>query len=75
MQWAVAPGNRHYDQMLLDIEADPTCSKVQDDTPAPTVDETRIAAYGLVGDQLDEIYHDVDAWRTRIAQVKADNPK
>jgi hypothetical protein len=46
-----------------------------DDTPVPTVDELRIAAYGSIGDQLDEIYHDVDAWRVRIKEVKTDNPK
>jgi len=40
-----------------------------------TVDATRKAAYGDIGEQLDEIYHDIDAWRTRIAKVKTDNPK
>ena len=39
------------------------------------VDATRKAAYGDIGDQLDEIYHDIDAWKTRIAGIKADNPK
>ena len=39
------------------------------------VDATRRQAYGNIGDQLDEIYHDIEAWKTRIAQVKADNPK
>ena len=39
------------------------------------VDATRKAAYGDIGDQLDEIYHDMDAWKARIAGVKADNPK
>ena len=39
------------------------------------VDSTRKQAYGDIGEQLDEIYHDIDAWKTRIAQVKADNPK
>jgi hypothetical protein len=39
------------------------------------VDATRKAAYGDIGEQLDEIYHDIDAWRTRIAGVKSDNPK
>jgi hypothetical protein len=34
-----------------------------------------ILAYGDIGDQLDEIYKDMDAWKTRIAKVKADNPK
>jgi len=69
------PTNSDYAKMLLDIEADPTCSTDQDVTPVPTVDETRITAYGSIGDQLDEIYHDIDAWRVRIAQVKMDNPK
>jgi len=36
---------------------------------------TRKSAYGNIGDQLDEIYKDIDAWRTRIAQIKSDNPK
>ena len=36
---------------------------------------TRKAEYGDIGDQLDEIYKDIDAWKTRIAKVKADNPK
>jgi len=40
-----------------------------------TVDATRKAAYGDIGEQLDEIYHDMDAWRTRIQQIKTDNPK
>ena len=39
------------------------------------VDATRKAAYGDIGDQLDEIYHDIDAWRTRIAGIKTNNPK
>ena len=39
------------------------------------VDATRREAYGSWTDQLDEIYHDIEAWKTRIAGVKADNPK
>jgi hypothetical protein len=39
------------------------------------VDATRKAAYGDIGSQLDEIYHDMEAWKTRIAGIKADNPK
>ena len=39
------------------------------------VDATRREAYGSWNDQLDEIYHDIDAWKTRIAGVKSDNPK
>ena len=40
-----------------------------------SVDATRRAEYGTWGDQLDEIYHDIEAWKTRIAGVKSDNPK
>ena len=39
------------------------------------VDATRKNAYGDIGSQLDEIYHDIEAWKTRIASVKSDNPK
>jgi len=35
----------------------------------------RIEAYGPIADQLDEQYHDFDAWKARIAAIKADNPK
>ena len=36
---------------------------------------TRKAAYGDIGDQLDEIYKDIDAWIARIKKIKDDNPK
>ena len=36
---------------------------------------TRKAAYGDIGDQLDEIYKDIDAWKVRIKKIKDDNPK
>ena len=39
------------------------------------VDATRRAEYGTWGDQLDEIYHDIEAWKTRIAGIKSNNPK
>ena len=39
------------------------------------VDATRRQAYGSWGDQLDEIYHDIEAWKTRIQGIKTDNPK
>jgi ribulose 1,5-bisphosphate carboxylase large subunit-like protein len=35
----------------------------------------RRQAYGEWGDQLDEIFHDIDAWRSRISAVKAAHPK
>ena len=40
-----------------------------------TVRSTRRAAYGDIGDQLDEIFKDIDAWKTRIKAIKDANPK
>ena len=40
-----------------------------------TVRATRKAAYGDIGDQLDEIFKDIDAWKTRIQGIKNANPK
>ena len=31
--------------------------------------------YGDIGDQLDEIYTNIDAWKARIKKIKDDNPK
>ena len=39
------------------------------------VDATRKSQYGSWGDQLDEIYHDIDAWKARIQGIKDNNPK
>ena len=36
---------------------------------------TRKVAYGDIGEQLDEIYKDIDAWKARIKKIKDDNPK
>ena len=37
--------------------------------------KTRKISYGNLADQLDEIYHDIDAWKTRIKSIKDSNPK
>ena len=39
------------------------------------VRSTRKTLYGDIGDQLDEIYSDIDAWKVRIKKIKDDNPK
>jgi hypothetical protein len=39
------------------------------------VRQTRKTAYGDIGEQLDEIYKDIDAWKARIKKIKDDNPK
>ena len=40
-----------------------------------TVDATRRSQYGSWNEQLDEIYHDIEAWKTRIQTIKDNNPK
>ena len=40
-----------------------------------TIIATRKTSYGVWQDQLDEIFTDIDAWKTRIAKVKTDNPQ
>ena len=40
-----------------------------------TVRRTRQKAYGDIGDQLDEIYKNIDTWKARIKKIKDDNPK
>ena len=58
------------DEQLASYEAD--ADKEESNNQ---VRSKRKSEYGDIGDQLDEIYHDQDAWKTRIAKVKADNPK
>ena len=36
---------------------------------------TRKASYGDIGDQLDEIYKDINTWKARIKSIKDANPK
>ena len=63
-------------------EAQPTDSQLDAlDAQATTleshnqVDSTRRTAYGSWNDQLDEIYHDIDAWKARLQTIKTNNPK
>ena len=65
----------------LDI-AQPTAEQLSSyETAANTaeanaqVDATRRQAYGSWNDQLDEIFHDIDAWKARIQGIKTNNPK
>ena len=37
--------------------------------------DTRRESYGNIGDQLDEIFKDIDAWKARIQAIKDNNPK
>ena len=65
----------------LDI-AEPTAeqlatyeSSAQTEENNNAIRATRKSAYGDIGDQLDEIFKDIDAWKTRIQSIKDANPK
>ena len=62
--------------------AEPTAEQLATYESAATTKEnnnairaTRRNAYGDIGDQLDEIYKDIDAWKARIKSIKDANPK
>ena len=50
-------------------------SSAQTEENNNTIRATRKSAYGDIGDQLDEIYKDIDAWKARIQSIKDANPK
>ena len=65
----------------LDI-AQPTDAQLSAQESAADTEEannvvrsTRRTAYGDIGDQLDEIYKDIDSWKARIKSIKDANPK
>ena len=65
----------------LDI-AQPTDAQLSAQESAADTEEannqvrsTRRSAYGDIGEQLDEIYKDIDAWKARIKSIKDNNPK
>ena len=65
----------------LDI-AQPTDAQLSAQESAANTEEannqvrsTRRSAYGNIGEQLDEIYKDIDAWKARIKSIKDANPK
>ena len=62
--------------------AKPTDDQLNSYNSAATTEEnnnviraTRKNLYGDIGDQLDEIYKDIDAWKARIKSIKDANPK
>ena len=75
-------GNGSYIKEWNVAEAQPTDAQLNAlDAQATTlennnqVDTTRRTAYGSWNDQLDEIYHDIDAWKARLQTIKTNNPK
>ena len=74
-------GTDYIKEWNLDI-AKPTDEQLATYNSAATTEEnnntiraTRKSAYGDIGEQLDEIYKDIDAWKARIKSIKDANPK
>ena len=68
-EWNVAEAQPTDAQLdALDAQATTLESNIE-------VDGTRKTAYGSWNDQLDEIYHDMDAWKARLQTIKTNNPK
>ena len=62
--------------------AEPTAEQLETYNSAAQTEEnnnviraTRKSAYGDIGDQLDEIFKNIDDWRARIQSIKDENPK
>ena len=53
---------------LADIDMESTIANAE-------ADVARRNSYGEWREQLDEIYHDMDAWKARITTIKNNNPK
>ncbi len=69
-EWNVDGLSKPTDDQLATYE---TAGNTEESNNA--VRSTRKAAYGDIGDQLDEIFKDIDAWKTRIQAIKDANPK
>ena len=66
----------------IDSLAQPTDDQLNSYNSSATTEEnnnvirgTRRNSYGDIGEQLDEIYKDIDAWKARIKSIKDANPK
>ena len=69
-RWEVSDLSEPTDAQLNALESQATTLESNNQ-----VDRTRRTAYGSWNDQLDEIYHDIDAWKARLQTIKTNNPK
>ena len=69
-EWNISGVSKPTDEQLASYETAANTAEAN-----ATVDATRKSQYGSWGDQLDEIYHDIEAWKTRIQTIKDNNPK
>ena len=69
-EWNISSVTKPTDEQLNAVDSAADLSERQ-----AAVRSARKVAYGDIGDQLDEIYKDIDAWKARIKKIKDDNPK
>ena len=69
-EWNIAGLSQPSDADLAGHDADGDTTEANN-----VVRSTRKTAYGDIGDQLDEIYKDIDSWKARITAIKDANPK
>ena len=69
-EWNVSGLDKPTDEQLA---AQETTGNTEEANNA--VRATRRAAYGDIGDQLDEMYKSFDDWKARIKAIKDANPK
>lgn len=69
-EWNVSGLSKPTDEQLASYESAATTEENNN-----VIRATRRNAYGDIGDQLDEIYKDIDAWKARIQSIKDANPK
>ena len=68
--WNVSGLAQPTDEQLIALDAQATT-----DFNNNRADKTRKRSYGDWRNQLDEIYHDIDAWKARLLSIKDSNPK
>ena len=68
--WSVAGLAKPTDEQLTSYNSAATTEENN-----VTIRATRRNAYGDIGEQLDEIYKDIDAWKARIKSIKDKYPK
>ena len=69
-EWNAKDKAKPTDEQLDALASDATKLKNNE-----IIKATRKTAYGDIGEQLDEIYKDIDAWKARIKSIKDANPK
>ena len=69
-EWNISGLDKPTDEQLATYETTGNTEETNN-----TVRATRRAAYGDIGDQLDEMYKSFDDWKARIKSIKDANPK